>query len=400
MKTRVLIVDDSLVFRRFIADVFAGHDNLQIVGEAQNGIEALDMILKTNPHVVLLDLEMPLMDGMTALQHMMIHRPIPTIMFSSITHEGTARCYDTLKNGAVDFLCKDFIFERKNLQNHSKLLVEKVQRAAQMVIQAREPVFSRGQSSSAAAADEEEQRVIFCEECGQRQVITYKRTQPFKKIVCQGCGDTIDLELGTHGQYRRNNFITVLGSGEGGLHNILEIIPQLGPQMGGCIVAVLHEKTEYVNTFTEYLDAISELKVIRGREGLNLEGGHCYVVSGHDFMRIKPFSAHLTLERVPKNLIKGGPIDVLLASVGTLFKKKASCIMLSGDVADGKSGVAILQKNGGTPAVLSLDECLNRTLPQSIIEQCKLEKTHSTVELLELIRKLHYGAKDDVVAGS
>ena len=313
MRTKVLIVDDSLVFRRFIADIFETSDEISIVGEAQNGIEALELVLKTNPDVILLDLEMPLMDGMTTLQHLMIHRPIPTIMFSSLTKEGTARCYDTIKNGAVDFICKDFIFHRQNLKNPTATLMSKVYRAGQMQIKAREPMFNRATNLSRVNENDEEQRVIFCEECGERQVITYKRTQPFHKITCKQCGDVIDLEIGTQAQYRRNNFITVIGGGEGSLYNILELIPQLGPQMGGCIIVVLHENVEYVDTFTEYLDAISELKVIRGREGLNLEGGYCYVVSGHDFMRIKPFSAHLTLERVTKNLINGGPMDVLLA---------------------------------------------------------------------------------------
>lgn len=397
MKNKVLIVDDSLVFRRFIADIFEGSDEVQIVGEAQNGIEALELVLKTNPDVILLDLEMPLMDGMTALQHLMIHRPCPTIMFSSLTQEGTARCYDTIKNGAVDFICKDFIFQRNNISNHKKILVDKVIRAGRMVIKAREPVFSR--SPKQIIVNDEEQRVIFCEECGQRQVITYRRTQPFHKVTCNQCGDTIDIEIGSQTQYRRNNFITVIGGGEGSLYNILEIIPQLGPQMGGCLIVVVHENTDYVNSFTEYLDAISELKVVRGREGLNLEGGHCYVVSGHDYMRIKPFSAHLTLERVPKNLINGGPVDVLFASVGTIYKKKASGVILSGENNDGDKGLAILMKNGGTPAVLNLNECLNRNMAQNAFEKCGLDKTSSTSEILEMVRKLHYGAKDDAVAG-
>ncbi len=88
------------------------------------------MILKTRPDVILLDMEMPLMDGMTALQHLMIHRPTPTIMFSSLTERGTARCFDTMKNGAVDFVCKDFIFQKSSLHTYKKLLIDKVKKAA------------------------------------------------------------------------------------------------------------------------------------------------------------------------------------------------------------------------------------------------------------------------------
>jgi two-component system chemotaxis response regulator CheB len=112
-KISVLIADDSLVFRRYLRDIFENTIGIEIVGEARNGIEALELVLKQSPDVLLLDLEMPVMDGMTALQHLMIHCPTPTIMFSSLTSEGTARCFDTLKNGAVDFVCKDVLFQEK-----------------------------------------------------------------------------------------------------------------------------------------------------------------------------------------------------------------------------------------------------------------------------------------------
>ncbi|MCF6172214.1 MAG: response regulator [Campylobacteraceae bacterium] len=111
-------------------------EGIEIIGEAENVITALDMVLKKKPDVILLDVEMPLMDGMIALQHLMIHRPTPTIMCSSLTSVGTARCFDTIKNGAVDFICKDFIFHESNLQTYKELLVSKIRRASQIAVSA------------------------------------------------------------------------------------------------------------------------------------------------------------------------------------------------------------------------------------------------------------------------
>ena len=125
-----------------MADIFDDCEELMVVGEAQNGIEALDMVLKTKPDVILLDMEMPLMDGMTALQHLMIHRPTPTIMFSSLSERGTARCFDALKNGAVDFICKNFIFQKNSLLTYKKLLTDKVKKAGLVKLKAKEPVFA------------------------------------------------------------------------------------------------------------------------------------------------------------------------------------------------------------------------------------------------------------------
>ena len=260
-KISILIVDDSLVFRKFLGDVFDEYAEFSVAGEAQNGIEALDMILRTSPDVILLDMEMPLMDGMTALQHLMIHRPTPTLMFSSLTEMGTARCFDTMKNGAVDFICKDFIFQKNSLLTYKKLLVDKVRRAASLKLKATEPAFTT--PAQVAKEEEVEQRVVFCEECGAREVIAVTRYQPVYSVTCSNCGDAIELTLNHQSQYRRNAFISVLGGGEGCFYNLLQIVPQLDADLGGAVLVVIQQDVDHVNNFAEYLDAISPIKVIR-----------------------------------------------------------------------------------------------------------------------------------------
>jgi two-component system chemotaxis response regulator CheB len=394
-KISVLIVDDSLVFRRFLRDIFEDCQDFVIIGEAQNGIEALDMVLKTSPSVILLDLEMPLMDGMTALQHLMIHRPTPTIMFSSLTEEGTARSFDTMKNGAIDFICKDFIFQKNSVQTQKTVLIDKVRRAAAFKAKAREPFFT----SSTPPADpvEEVRRVVFCEECGQREVVSYLKSQPLRSITCSQCGDSIEVGAAESSQFRRNNFISVIGGGEGSFLNLLEIIPRLNPEMGGALVAVIHQETKHLNRFTEYLDAISAMKVIRAREGINIEGGNCYIASGHDFMHLKPYSAQLTLQRLQKASLNCGPLDILLASVSTLYKKRASGIILSGDENDGDKGMAILVKNGGTPIILDGLECYCKNMGRHIQHKAAIQQTFETEKILEKIKAMHCQAKDGTI---
>lgn len=396
-KVAVLVVDDSLVFRRFIGSIFAEFKNIQIVGEAQDGIEALAMTLKTSPDVILLDMEMPLMDGMTALQHLMIHRPIPTIMFSSLTKEGTARCFDTLKNGAVDFVSKDFIFQKEHLAEHKKELIEKVYKAAALKIIARDPISST--PAIAPAVPEVKQRVVFCEECGSRQSVTIDPRQLTQTTQCKQCGDTIEIGISAKEKYRRNSFISVLGGGKGCFSNLLNIIPQMQPEMGGAILVVIHEKVAFVDSFTQYLNAISSMNVVRVREGLNIQGGNCYVFSGEDYMSIKPYSAQLTLQRLDKASVKGGPIDIVMASVGTLFKKKASAIILSGDVIDGDKGMAIMLKYGGGFGVLDPRECYCKKLSQHVLSRLDLNQTLTLAAVSERIKKNHYEGKYDGVAG-
>ncbi|TKB27587.1 response regulator [Desulfopila sp. IMCC35006] len=392
-KISLLIVDDSLVFRKFLEDIFNDCEELDIVGEAQNGIEALDLVLKKNPDVILLDMEMPLMDGMTALQHLMIHRPTPTIMFSSLTETGTARCFDTLKNGAVDFVCKDFIFQKSSQQTYKKLIIDKVKRAAAVRLKAKEPVFTA--PGAAGSAPEAEQRVVFCEECGNGEVITVVRSQPVDTIICSECGDIIELRSSPASQDQLNNCISVFGGGEGCFFNLLQIVPQLADSLHGALIAVIHQTPEHVNSFAEYLDAISEIKVIRAREGVTIESGNCYLASGSDYMNIKPYNGQLTLQKVPKASLNGGPVDILLASVSTVLKKRAAGIILSGDDNDGDKGMALLLKNGGMHAVLREEECYHKNMGRQVVEKCSLAGTVSMEKLVELIKGIHTTAQDD-----
>ncbi len=396
-KIAVLVVDDSLVFRKFLGDTFDDCEELAVVGEAQNGIEALDMVLKTRPDVILLDMEMPLMDGMTALQHLMIHRPTPTIMFSSLSERGTARCFDTMKNGAVDFICKDFIFQKSNLLSYKKLLIDKVKKAARITVKAREPIFTT--PATEGREKKADQRVIFCEECGNRQLVPLAGSQPPQEIICSQCGDTIELDPIVQSQYRRNTRISVLGGGEGSFFNLLQLVPHLSADMTGSLIVLVHQDIEHVNGFAEYLDAISAIKVIRAREGVSIEGENCYIASGSDYMSIKPYSAHLTLQKVPKGALKGGPLDYLLASVGTVFKKRASGIILSGEENDGEKGMALLMKNGGLHAILNEEECYCTNMGRQIVKRCNISSTVSIDHILETIKKLHSQSKYDSVTG-
>lgn len=396
-KISILIVDDSLVFRKFLGDIFDECEDINVVGEAENGIEALAMVLKTEPDVILLDMEMPLMDGMTALQHLMIHRPTPTIMFSSLTEKGTARCFDTMKNGALDFICKDFIFQESSLSTYKKRLVDKVKNAALVDIKPIDPSFTLPETIKAAS--EVEQRVVFCEECGSREIVSIEKARPIPETTCSQCGDTIDLNVSEQSVYRRNTFISVLGGGEGSFLNLLQIVPQLRADMGGALIAVVHQDTEHVNSFAEYLDAISAIKVIRAREGVNIEGGNCYIASGSDYMSIKPYSTQLTLQKVPEGSLKGGPLDILLASVSTVFKKRAAGIILSGNENDGDKGMSILMKNGGVEAILSEQECYCKNMGRQILEKCNLSKTKTLDHIVANIIKMHCDSKYDSVAG-
>src|SRR5476651_2598411 len=126
MAVKVLVVDDSGFFRRRVSEILSSDPNIQVVGTATNGKEAIEQALSLKPDVITMDYEMPMMDGITAVRHIMQRCPTPVLMFSSLTHEGARVTLDALDAGAVDFLPKNFVDVSRNPEKVKQLLCEKV----------------------------------------------------------------------------------------------------------------------------------------------------------------------------------------------------------------------------------------------------------------------------------
>ena len=108
MATKVLIVDDSTFFRKRLREIIESDPTMQVVGEAKDGKEGVDLTQKLRPDVITMDVEMPVMDGISAVKEIMSKCPTPILMFSSLTHEGATATFKALEAGAIDFMPKNF----------------------------------------------------------------------------------------------------------------------------------------------------------------------------------------------------------------------------------------------------------------------------------------------------
>lgn len=126
MAFKVLVVDDSTFYRRRVREILDEDKDLQVVGEARNGKEALALLTELSPDVVTMDVEMPVMDGISAVKAIMEKRPVPILMFSSLTHAGAQATLDALEAGALDFLPKKFEEIAKERKEAAGLLRTKV----------------------------------------------------------------------------------------------------------------------------------------------------------------------------------------------------------------------------------------------------------------------------------
>ncbi len=388
----ILVVDDSHSFRWVLRDIFTKIPEFNIVGEASNGIEALDLLLKVKPDVIIMDMEMPLMDGMTALQHLMIQTPTPTIMFSSLTKEGTARAFDALKNGAVDFVYKDSFFQGQMLTSPQKTIVKKVVAASAMQICSIEPVSPAQLVSK--NKKEKPSKIIFCEECGSKVTINMGNGEETVSVRCNNCGDHIAVD-GIE-QYKRNNFISVLGTGTGGYFNLLRLIPYLENDISGSIIVIIYADIHHVDAFAEYLNSISTIKVVRVRDGITIDGGNCYIACGSENIYLKPHSAHYTLRSSQKYFPGMGPIDMTMSSIASIFKGRVAGFILSGNEIDGEKGIKEIQENNGSSFVLDPKRCLYKNMGKNIKKKCDIELLNDEYTLAKKIKELHSGVSKSV----
>lgn len=393
-KISVLIADDSLVFRRFLRDIFEDSSGIEIVGEARDGIEALELVLKRSPDVILMDLEMPVMDGMTALQHLMIHRPTPTIMLSSLTSEGTARCFDTLKNGAVDFLCKDSLFQEKAIATYRQIVIRRVLDAAGQTVRSVEPMFTVHKGHLARMV--RGTRIIFCEECGARQDLDGERDPILREIRCRNCGDLIEIG-NSFERFRRNSFVTVLAGGPGCFRNLLNIVPRLDADIGGALIVVIFDGEAAIDSFTEYLNSICAMKVIRARENMCIDGGNCYVLSGTERFGLRPYSVNYSFQPVAGDAGRGA-LDLLLSSTAAVFRNRTAAVILSGEAHGGSAGMQALVAAQGTALMLDPAECYCKDLGATIRRSCPSILALGEDDLVARIQALHLDARRTVTA--
>ena len=322
---RLLIVDDSVLMRHILASIFSGAPHIQVVGEAGNGREALLMIPELDPHVVTLDINMPVMDGVTALKHIMIRHPRPAVMCSTLTREGQRVTFDTLKFGAVDFIHKPSNRRASGLEAQYQRIIDKI--------------------TLAAAVDMGSVRFLK----------RGKNTRP------QAAGTARPEHL-TH--------ICAVGAAEGGYGALLKIIPYLPGDLPAAVLLIIHDTGQSVGAFIQYLRQESAVRVQRAIDGAPVKPGVCYVASGREYITIEGNGSRCGL-RVNTSPFpnRRSSINMLLISLAEAMKQRAVGLILSGGDDDGAEGLREIARRGGLAMVQSPAACLYKEMPRSALQK-------------------------------
>ncbi len=305
---RLLIVDDSPLVRKTILDLFADEESVQVVGQAENGIEALYQVSQLKPDVITMDISMPGMDGLSALKHIMIKSPTPVVMLSSLTKEGAAITYDALRFGAVDIISKPSAIENDGaLDEQAADILSKIEFASQVEVGA-------------------------------------------IKYIRRKSGAAIENKPAMGGGVAQR--VVAIGAAEGGYGALLKIIPHLKPDNDTAYLVTLYAAPHHVDAFARYLNSYGELQVKVAEHDEVVRPGVCYLNSGSNYMTLHRYGPDPVLHVSPAPFAsRKGSVDMMFFSTAEVMQSQTFGVILSGCGADGFEGLDEIDRVGGVTLV-------------------------------------------------
>lgn len=328
MPTRVLVVDDSAFMRRVISEAISAEPDMELAGVAINGLDALVKVEQLQPDVVTLDVEMPEMDGLTALRHLMSRYPRPVVMLSSLTQAGAVTTVRALTIGAVDFVAKPSGAISLDFHRVREELVQKVRAAAKARV--RGPIA---------------------------HVDPIPAPKPQPRVVSR--------PLATPSAFDR---LVVIGSSTGGPRALGTVFPGLRNDGRTAYLVVQHMPAGFTHSLAERLDSLSELTVREATAGDQLAAGTALIAPGDFHLRVSSRGS-IQLDQEPKVHGVRPSVDVTLYSVAQTYGSRTVTAILTGMGSDGAAGAAAIRQAGGL--VLAEDEstCVVWGMPRAVVER-------------------------------
>lgn len=332
---RVLVVDDSALVRLKVSEILrnAGFE----VFTARDGIEMLEKVKKFNPDVITLDVNMPNLDGITALERLMKTQPKPVIMLSSLTYDGAKETIEALRIGAVDFIVKP----SGGVEEIAEELVRKVRIAAIV-----NPNLVRLQNLRKLKGG------------------VLRRKWKVSKDLC-----------------------VLIGSSTGGPSALEHIIPRLPEDFPAPVFVVQHMPPNFTKQLADRLNEISEIEVKEAEENERVRKGVAYIAPGGKHMKLRKA---LNVVRIkisdsePVNNVKPS-VDVTANSVAEVYGGNAVGVILTGMGEDGARGMKKIHELGGKIIVCSEDTCVVFGMPKAAIEIGAVDSIKPVYEIAEEI---------------
>ena len=330
----VLIVDDSAFARSVIGKKLDAHPDIKVVGFARDGVEAVEQVQALKPDVVTLDVSMPRLDGLGALERIMKDFPTPVVMLSALTGEQTQTTIAALELGAVDFYLKPAMASPTGAPGADLELVEKIKLAAAV---------------PAARL---------------RHMAAWNRTHRL------GGGPPPARTVERATRMRR---VVVIGTSTGGPRALAELIPALPRDLPAAFLVVQHMPPMFTRSLAERLNSESALEVKEAEEGDQISPGRVLLAPGGYHMIVAK-NGVVALNQEPPECAVRPAVNVTMAAAARFFGRAVLGVVLTGMGSDGTRGAAAIKAAGGQVIVEAESTCAVYGMPKSVVDAGHADK--------------------------
>jgi two-component system chemotaxis response regulator CheB len=334
-KIKVLVVDDSAFMRKVISDILSSDDYIEVIGTARNGKDGIEKAQLLKPHVITLDVEMPVMDGITALEKLLELNPAPkVIMLSSLTNNGGEATMKALEAGAIDFVSKPT----------SSLVHFKIE-------DIKEDLINKVKSAITSNL------LSYTEHSGSPIRV---KTEPKQITPFQG-----DLK-----------YIISIGTSTGGPRAMQEVIPYLPANIPAAVLIVQHMPPGFTKSLALRLDGLSEINVKEAENGDVLKPGWAYLAPGDYHLSVNKASRDYIIN-INQDMPMTGhrpSVNYMMNSVADCGHKNLIAVMMTGMGSDGSIGIAKIKAAGGKTIAQNEATCVVYGMPKSAVATGAIDK--------------------------
>jgi len=326
---KVLIVDDSSFMRNALTSMLSSDPEIKIVGTAKDGLEAIEKVGSLKPDIVTMDVEMPKMDGLTALKQIMEKYPLPVIMVSSMTAEGAKITLDALDLGAVDFIPKNLSELSLNILKIRDILIEKVKQ-----------ISKKGLIKKRLRVAEH---------------------KPLDSVKHTGTNVTGTRRIG----------IISIGTSTGGPKALQEVLPKFPKELPVPIVIAQHMPPAFTKPFADRLSQLSALEVKEAEEGEQVIPGVALIAPGRGNMRVirkRGIETVVSITEHQEEFLYRPSVDALMLSVAEYFPGRALGVILTGMGNDGLQGLVAIKRTGGRVFAQNEETCIVYGMPKAVVD--------------------------------
>ena len=323
-KVRVLIVDDSAFMRKVLETILVSDPQLQVIGHAKDGREAIALAESLKPDVMTMDINMPHMDGLQATAQIMTTNPRPIVIVSSESKDGAASTLKALELGAIEFIAKPNSAIDLDMQSIREDLLRKVKMAAKVRV-------VRTASRLAAAL----------QSTPHNDAARISRTSP---VVTRAASSVADQRFP----------VVVLAASTGGPATVMRLAPGFTKEFPAAVILVQHMPAAFTTQFAAQLEEFTEIRVKEAESGDTVQPGNLYICPGAQHLRVNPLG-RIQLDSTTGRIAGYLPnIDVTMESVAAYGGALSIGVVLTGMGNDGAQGAKAIKKAGGH--VIAQDE--------------------------------------------